>query len=226
MVRMQDKLKIEIEKSGLTYTKLAEKIGVQHSWISNILSGKRNLTDEKAKDLLTKGLGYSAFDALGLIAKWRIEEYADVSGINIPDNAIPMAENFEYIPLLAKVSCGDGIDMDSIMEGDEYEALVPVPKEYIFDKKKTFAFTAVGDSMNPEILNDDTVIVEYTKELMPSKIHLIKYGNEFMFGRIVQTAEGYEIDKANRSHPSIRIPSGNEFEICGFVRAVLNLRIY
>lgn len=220
------KLLIEIEKNGLKQIEVARTSGINQTTLSKYFNGVRDISDEHVIDVLTKSLNFNLEDSRRYLARWRAEEYFSQAGIELPEGAVPMTDNFEYVPLLAKVSCGDGIDMDAIMEDGEHEALIPVPKEYISDKKRTFAFTASGDSMSPEIQNDDTVIVEYSKELSTTKIHLIKYGNEFMFGRVVKTSQGIEIDKTNRTYPPIRIPAGSDFEVCGVVKAVLNLRVY
>lgn len=217
-----------MEVSNVSSADIARYTGYTPASISMLLNGKREFSDERLIEVLTKTkpFGLNFHQAKQKIAIWRFQEYADWAGIELPEGAIPMADNFEYVPLLADVSCGEGVDMEAIMEGDEYEALVPVPKEHISDKKKTFAFTAVGDSMSPEIFDGNTVIVEHTKEYFPTKIQLIKYGSEFMFGRVVQTAKGFEIDKTNSTYPSIRVPAGADFEVCGVVKAVFNMRVY
>jgi SOS-response transcriptional repressor LexA len=223
---MIDKLKSLIEQSGETQTDIAKKMGVTHASLNHLLTGRRKLSDDKFYDILVKAFNYTHQEAVEQIAKWRMETLAEEAGIKIPDGAIPMADNYEYVPLVSEVSCGEGMEIEAIMNNKEHEALVPVPKEYIKDLDKTFAFTAKGNSMSNEIQDGDTVVIQQTKSYTPGKVYLYKLGEDFGLARLKREPDGnVTIQKANPQYPPVQV-GGNDIEVCGVVQVVLNLRVY
>lgn len=222
MSYMEDKLKLEIEMSGMTYTKIAEKIGVQHSWVSNILNGKRNLTDDKIYDLLVRGLGYKDKEAVEQIAIWRAEEYFSKAGLDMPDGARVDLAGWHKVPFITEVSCGEGVDITDLIE--DLNQFTSAPDHMVGDPDKTFAFRAEGDSMVPDVNNGDVVIIEHTKELMSSRIQLVKIDGKLLLGRVHKTQDGYEVDKSNRSFSSLPVKHGQDFEICGVMVGVIHYK--
>lgn len=220
------KIKLLIEQRGLSNSDVARALGVNRSNISMYFSGKRELTDDKILDILTKALNFRLQDAKEELAKLRAEEYFSKAGLDLPEGAIPMADNYTYVPLLAEVSCGEGIDMEAVISSGEHEALVPVPNDYIKDDKKTYAFTAKGSSMSTEIQDGDTVVIHLTKEYSPGKVHLYRIGEDFGLARLQRETDGsVTIKKANPQYPPVQV-GGREIEVCGVVQVVLNLRVY
>lgn len=215
-----------MESHDMNQSELAHKSGINRSSINHMLSGRREFSDDKICEILTKGFAYSHQEATEQIAKWRMKTLAEEAGIELPEGAIPMTDNYKYVPLLAEVSCGEGMDMDAIITNGEHEALVPVPNKYVKDDKKTFAFTAKGNSMSTEIQDGDTVIIQHTKEYSPGKVHLYKLGEDFGLARLQKEPDGsVTIKKANPQYAPIQV-GGRDIEICGVVQVVLNLRIY
>lgn len=217
---------IEIELANLTQTSIARKTGINQATLSKIFNGVRQINDDQAHAILTKALDYKDSEALAMIAKWKMQELAKNAGIELPEGSIPLTDNFEYVPLVSEVSCGEGMEIESIMSRSDYEALVPVPKEYIKQLDKTFAFTAKGNSMATEIQDGDTVVVQQSKDYIPGKVYLYKLGNDFGLARLKKETNGdVIIVKANHQYPPIQVGQ-RDIEICGVVQVVLNLRIY
>jgi len=215
-----------MDERNISGVDMAKKLDRTPASISLLINGKRPLTDDLILDILIKVFSFTYDDATAKIGEWRIAEYSEKLGLNMPDGAVPMAENYTYIPLVSEVSCGQGMDMDTIIANGEHEALIPVPNEYVKDDTKTFAFTAKGNSMSNEIQDGDTVIIYQTKDYTPGKVYLYKLGEDYGLARLKREPDNtVTIQKANPQYPPVQVGQ-RDIEICGVVQVVLNLRVY
>jgi SOS-response transcriptional repressor LexA len=151
-------------------------------------------------------------------------DLAEQAGIEIPDNSRVDLKGFHKIPFMTDVSCGDGIDIEDLL--DDLNTFTTAPDSMVSKPEKTFAFRAEGDSMIPDISSGDVVIIEHSSELSTSRIHLINLDGKMLLGRVHRTQNGYEIEKSNRNFSSIPVRHNQKFKICGFMTGVINYKNY
>lgn len=207
------KLQLLIDSEDLTQTYVAQKSGINRTTLSKIYNGVREISDNHAHDILTKVLNYKDSEAREMLAQWKIEELAEQAGIELPDGARVDLKGWHKVPFITEVSCGEGVDITDLIE--DLNQFTSAPDHMVSDPDKTFAFLAKGDSMIPDVNDGDVVIIEHVKEIIPSRIQLVKIDGKLLLGRVHRTQDGYEIDKSNRSFSSIPVRHGQAFEVCG-----------
>ncbi len=136
---VSDRLKIVIEKSGLSYRELSMRTGISHANLNRYALGKTSKIPYDAIKKIADVTNSSALYIMGLEDK------------NIPsDNA--------QIPLYSELCCGRGLFID-----DNIEDYISVPNRYLSKSKEYFANIAKGDSMiGKDIHEGDTLIFENT----------------------------------------------------------------
>lgn len=202
---------------------IAEKMGKNRSYLSQKLNGTVPMAREDAKLILTQGMGFSNEEAEDKIAKWMIsynEQYLKRphGGISKED---PIS-GYVKIPLLGDISCGNPMELQHMYDPSiEPESEELIRAEFIPNPEKTVAFLANGNSMEPDISRGSLILVEHSNAYQgPHMIHAFRFGNDYGLGRIVRGKDVYMIDKANKDWPKIPIDT-DEFEICGFVQAII-----
>ena len=56
MADFNEALRENIEKSGYSITSFAQKCNINRSWLSNVLSGKKNLSKAKFENIIDSGV--------------------------------------------------------------------------------------------------------------------------------------------------------------------------
>lgn len=191
------------KESGMTQNELAGKSGIPQPNISAYLSGRRGMTKETAIKLLD-GMGFSEKDAVEMYKDWQAQE----AGLQL----VQFDQNLVRVPRLGFASCGPFTEAD-IVSYDFFD------RSLLNKKKRNYSMVANGVSMRGKIDHGDIVLVEQTENNLQGKIMLFKAGDEYAFGYLYEDEGFYEIRKANRDFPPMKV-NNPEFQIIGVVRAV------
>lgn len=189
------RLKLEMKKRGLTSTELARRSDVLTSFIYDVISGKSKNPSTIRLSRIAESLGVS------LTYLVRGEEYSQNNPVQNSEN-----KDFIYIP---RITPDEYVNDDKKIssytnENDTYQ----FSREWIRSHLNTNIsnlriFTINGDSMEPTLLHQDTVILDVSKKKpSPPSIFII-------FDGIGLTAKRLEYFSENQSQ-RIRIISDNQ----------------
>jgi Predicted transcriptional regulators len=178
-----DKLKVLLEKKGISSYELAQRSGISESTLSRFLNGYTQKLSIKTKELLANCLNvpkeYFDFSDVS-------EELVSIDGNQIPVMQVPLVSQYAYAGYLSGFA-------DSLY----VEKLPKVP--FIVDssnhKGRYICFEVKGDSMNDgteqSILEGDRLLCrELKRDLWKDKLHYKKY--DFV---IVHRTEGILIKR-------------------------------
>lgn len=145
------------KKKGITQSQLAEILNVKRGTISKYENGKLAISDKKLKELseiFNVSVDY-------LIGK---DKFSDRPASSV--------EGGKWIPVLGEVAAG--IPIDAIENYIDQEEITPDMAR----NGNYFALQIKGDSMEPLILDHDTVIVRRQKDCNTGDIAVVIIGGE------------------------------------------------
>lgn len=156
-----NRLKAAMDRAGLKPVDLHNRTGISKSTISEYLSGNY---EPKQKNI------YKLATALGILP-------SELMGIEPPPPSLPTTKlSSEYcyrIPLLGRVAAGEPIYADDRIEGYEF-----IEERYKDDGFDYFALRIQGRSMEPTIMDGDTVIVRQQSTVDNGQIAIVLIDGE------------------------------------------------
>ena len=156
-----NRLKAAMDRAGLKPVDLHNRTGISKSTISEYLSGNY---EPKQKNI------YKLATALGILP-------SELMGIEPPPPSLPITKlSSEYcyrIPLLGRVAAGEPIYADERIEGYEF-----IEERYKDDGFDYFALRIQGRSMEPTIMDGDTVIVRQQSTVDNGQIAIVLIDGE------------------------------------------------
>lgn len=132
------RLRLLVEKSGMTQSEICDKTGINKGALSSYLSGRyfpKQKTLEKLSELFSVSINY----LMGLDSP------------ALPSNFIPVKKGTRKIPVLGSIAAGQPIE--AIEDIVDY---VYIPEAWQDD---FIALKIEGNSMSPTIPNESTVII-------------------------------------------------------------------
>lgn len=132
------RLRLLVEKSGMTQSEICDKTGINKGALSSYLSGRyfpKQKTLEKLSELFNVSINY----LMGLDSQ------------ALPSNVIPVKKGTRKIPVLGSIAAGKPIE--AIEDIVDY---VYIPETW---KDDFIALKIEGNSMSPTIPNGATVII-------------------------------------------------------------------
>lgn len=188
------------ERLGLTQQELGKLIGVTHTTINRIESGKQNVRLEillRAADAL-KIPAYNLFSTKPLIEYIQIKDKYEITSIR-PDD-------FEQIKLFSDpLSLGPGVEISEIPPSDYLPFLKKwLPRGYKSDPDRIVAFPTTGISMKPTIMPGSIVWVD-RMDIQPKEgqiyVFWIERTNAVTIKRLIKISRGRYciIDGDNRN---------------------------
>jgi len=150
-------------KLGLSQADLARAVDVTDVYISGIERGVRSL----------ERWPWQRLEALRRALQWTPEEFAEATGIELPDLSSTGAKNPPILPagysMIPVVGAANG--------GKPVEYAVPIRKDLM--RQNAIAFEVQGDSMNDgsadAIRDGDLVLVDTSlTDLVPGKVYLVE----------------------------------------------------
>lgn len=172
--------KIRLE-NGYTLERMAEKLEVTQPFISNVINGKKKVSQGLYEKMLVQFPVYE---------KEIKESYLNSSNIERPTTQLPVSNvdkteitNFIEIPLYGLASAGNG----KINYDEEIEKIV-LPKIYGTLSQNDFATRVSGDSMEPYYHHGDIVVIDVDDvdiRALNGKEAVIDLGEERYLKRII-----------------------------------------
>lgn len=207
MLELGKRLKQIREFNNISQEKLADMLGVNKATIANYEAGRRALTIEKLQEIL-KCLNVS------------LVEFFEPTAANF--SSLNEGKQHNKIPIVAEVSAGFGIE--GIESFSEYETpeYITLPKELI--KKCDFATFANGDSMLPEIKDNDLILVKLAETLNNGNIGIFNLNGEVFVKKYISNpiTKETKLISLNSSYPTFIVRPSDSFKIIGKVVGILD----
>lgn len=195
---------------GLEFSK---KTGISPSMISDIRKGRRVPSWEKL-NIIAKALEISEKEKNKLIELWKKEQDSNYE-INEDKNKKQINESKELLELyvLGKASAGRGyLNFDSKDEVYNF-----IPSEGL-RYKDCFVVKVVGDSMEPEILEDSDLIIDSNKNGIDENINKIVVANvngEVYVKVLRKINNRIFLESINKKYADIEIMDEDEIRLIG-----------
>jgi len=123
-----------------------------------------------------------------------------------------------YLNLYGMAKCGEG---QSIVSQNPIDRIPVASKLISFSASEAFMVVADGDSMEPNILHKDLVIVQKQNALQLNEIIVCTYMNQPKIKFLRKIEEILLLESLNRTYPPIIIENPNEFAQEGVVRGLI-----
>ena len=205
-------------RNNLNVRDLAEKIGVSQTFITRIETNQ-NKVSEKVLEVLRVILPKLEYK--------EILEYEDYR--NTPDfirreidelhrkelsKKRKVVSEVGEIPFFSDIRASAGVGcLNGDTNSDQY---IEVPKK--FAKRGNVAIRVYGDSMYPEIQDDDIVIVDTCEvEYCQNKIVIVNYKDELFVKKIRKINDLVMLESSNPYYKPIKIEGTEDFKIIGRV---------
>ena len=195
---------------GLEFSK---RTGISPSMISDIRKGRRVPSWEKL-NIIAKALEISEKEKNKLIELWKKEQDSNYE-INEDKNKKQINESKELLELyvLGKASAGRGyLNFDSKDEVYNF-----IPSEGL-RYKDCFVVKVVGDSMEPEILEDSDLIIDPNKNGIDENINKIVVANvngEVYVKVLRKINNRIFLESINKKYADIEIMDEDEIRLIG-----------
>jgi SOS-response transcriptional repressor LexA len=128
------------------------------------------------------------------------------------------------IPLYgASASAGFGAEVN----GEAIEGYLTVPKSILLPYYKTpdqlGAVRVTGDSMTPELLPGDTLLIDRSKvNPRDGRMVLVRIDNELLVKRVQRVPHAINLLSTNPLYPPLTLTAGDDFEVVAEVVATLS----
>ena len=201
MAQFSSRVKELRERTGFSQAKLAQELGMSQATIAGYESGTRTAPHNQLQQLA---------------------DYFHVSvdyilGRDLPKNALPIGE-FVKIPVLGSVVAGMGGSLQEDFIGyeiaDKADINGHLASEYFYLNVK-------GDSMSPQILEGDLVLVHKRKSVDSGKVAVVSIDNEEAVIKKVTYGKNYiELFSFNPYYPVRRFESADvlRVQVIGLVK--------
>jgi repressor LexA len=194
---------------------LAEKLYCSQVFISNIENGKRKIPDTLLEQL-KKIMDSENYDKLANLV------ILEKSPQKIKDEFLELKElktlEQKKIPYFSDIQASAGFDCYN--NSATIKEYIEVPKELA--KKHNIAITVNGDSMEPEIKNNDIIIVDTCDiEQVNNKIVVINYKDVMYLKKIVKENNDIFLVSINPYYPKIKIKDKEDLKIIGRLISVI-----
>ncbi|MBT4791059.1 MAG: DNA polymerase V subunit UmuD [Halobacteriovoraceae bacterium] len=126
------------------------------------------------------------------------------------------AQSTNVYPFFGDVSCGlFGISDDFV------ESYLSLDQKFMKNKESTFFVRASGDSMSPDIKNNDILVVDRSRSLFSGAIVAFYLNGTPMCKEILELENCTYLKSFNSSFKTILISSDDEFVIFGIVVGIV-----
>jgi len=185
-----NRLNYAIELRNITPTELCKVTGIDKSQISSWRSG-RYKAKQKSITLLAKALHVNPVWLIGYDVQMNMQ-FDNLEGVNKTTNTktVPI---YGYVPA--------GIPIDCIQELIDTEE---INVDNITSDKEYFGLKIKGDSMYPEYLNGDIIILEQINDCNSGDDCVVMVnGNDGTFKRIFKYKDGITLQPLNNAYEPV-----------------------
>jgi DNA polymerase V len=132
------------------------------------------------------------------------------------NNSSITSENPNAYPFLGEVSCGlFGISDDFV------ESYLSLDEKFMKNKESTFFVRASGDSMSPDIKNNDILVVDRSLTIFSGAIIAFYFNGVPMCKEIIKSENNTYLKSANSSFKTIIVTSDDELNVFGVVIGIV-----
>lgn len=195
-----NRLKLALEINNMKATELANKTGINKSLISNYLSGAFKAKQDKV-DIIAKTLNVSEAWLMGFDVSMEREWFpSDDDGLPYEKddnvNYIELSTKVVKIPILGKVPAG--IPIEAIEEILGYE---DINADLVKHGEKYFALYVKGNSMTPEYLPNDVIIIRQQQDCNSGDDCIVLVnGYDATLKRVIKEDDGIKLKPLNNDY--------------------------
>lgn len=203
------------KKEKISAVELAELLEVSQTFISYVEKGERRVS-EKILNVLKNLLSESEFEEL-------VKAEYEASAPDFIKKEMEQIEEktTEGIPFFKNFAASAGLGNYNFEESSENIEYLEVPKKY--QKSGYVAIKVAGDSMYPELQDDDIIIINSNYKI-PNKRNyfVVEYKNEIYVKGLKMNDEGLVIAlmSENRYYSPLLIEEIEAFRILGKVESI------
>lgn len=191
-------------RSGLSQEELAHESELDRTYIS-LLERNRKAPTLTTLMKIAEVLKVSPSNMLSFAEGKKSSEASSFS-------ASKKKEKMRFPFMGTAVSCGQAVTEDYKIEKEiSLEDLV------IRHPQKTFFIHASGDSMAPNIMDGDMLVIELSNKAKNNDIVLVQIDNDFTVKRLVKTPKKTRLVPDNPLFKEIDLSSSDQVSICGIV---------
>jgi len=203
---MANNIKKYLERKGITQTDMAKDLNIPEMTVSNWVKAKT----------------YPRPDKIQLMADYFHIKRSDLIEEKDcqPNNIHSLNSEFEYIPILGTIACGEPLFVAENFEGYRAEPTEGLPTG------KLFYLKAKGDSMEPTIPDGSMVLVREQPDVESNEIAavLLNGDTEATLKRVKKQGDSIILMPDNPKHNPIIVNAHNPARIIGkAIRVTLDL---
>lgn len=208
MSKISDRILALIKRQGITYSELAKLTNIPKSALQRYATGKTEKIPIDRIEAIAKAVGVSSQYIMG----WEENDA-------LPANIIPVNDmTFVKIPVVGKAAAGTQCFADMNITDYDY-----VPSGDIVSSEDYVFLRVRGDSMYPDIKENDLVLVKCQNTVDSGKIAVVIIDNEDgVVKRVVHGKNFIELQSINPMYPPRRF-DGKEMRrirIFGLVKQI------
>lgn len=199
MTSFADRLRLLLDRTGMTQADLSRKCGLSRATLSRYLQGR---FEAKQDSIYKIANAANVSEAWLMGADVPMERQPEPPHASIPPGFEPPPKTHK-VPLVGRIACGDPITAEENIEG-----FVDVPDGLNPD----FALRCVGNSMvDAGIASGDVVYIRAQPEVENGQIAAVRIGDEATLKRIYWDGVTLTLMPANQAFPPLTF-SGPELE--------------
>ncbi len=208
MSERSDRILKAIKKTGLSYNELAKITGIPKSALQRYATGETEKIPVERIEAIAKAAGVST----QYITGWE-------DNVSVPSNIIPVDDiSFVKIPIVGKAAAGIQCFADMDITGFDYVFSNDITngENYVF-------LTVMGDSMYPDIKENDLVLVKCQNSADSGAIAVVIIDNEDgVIKRVVYDRNFIELQSINPMYPPRRFEKKemSRIRIFGIVKQI------
>ena len=205
-----EKIQKLLDERKISAYKLSLEIGLNKTFLTDWKSGKA----KPSADALTKIADYFNVSVDYLLGR---------AEIPLPLDAIPVSGEFMSLPVIGTITAGyDGMAQEEFT--GEY---LDIPREILtrYSRDELYVLTVKGDSMYPELLDGDKVLVYRTDSVDSGTVAVVLYSGDAATVKRVEYEQGkdyVDLIPRNPEYKTKRI-EGADLEQCRILGKVIYL---
>lgn len=130
-------------------------------------------------------------------------------------------EDVVYLPVYGFAHCGNKSEF-FFDNNTKEKVAVSTTLLGISNPKNYFMVRAKGDSMSPNILENDLVICDERKDVESGNVAILIHKGQCKIKQIFKTTKGIILKSFNPTHPDVLVAKTSDIQILGLARQVIH----
>lgn len=186
MTSFADRLRLLLDRTGMTQADLSRKCGLSRATLSRYLQGQFEAKQDSIYKI-ANATNVSEAWLMGADVPMERQPITAPGPATIPPGFEPMPKMVQ-VPIIGNIACGQPITAEENVEG-----FSNLPEEWGAD----FILRCHGDSMAPKILDGDTVAIRKVEEILNGQIAAVRIGDEATLKRVYLYPDRLELRPIN-----------------------------